>query len=55
MLNRKNASIKPNLDYLSLKPKRINWQAIAGPKAHPIQLYDLVYDEVDFKIRKLPY
>lgn len=42
-----------NLDYLNEKPQRINWQIVAGPEVHSIQMHDVVYDDYDFKIRQL--
>lgn len=42
-----------NLSYLQNKPKIINWEIIAGPDLHPLQMYDVVYDKVDMKIRGL--
>lgn len=43
----------PQLSYLYRKPYRINWKIVAGPGLNPIQLYDIVYDQEDFKIRKM--
>lgn len=39
------------LEYLNNKPKRIDYQIIAGPPVPPIQRYDLVFDDYDLKIR----
>lgn len=36
------------------KPRRINWVVVAGEGyIHPIQMYDLVFDEHDMRIRQL--
>ena len=43
------------LDYLYLKPRRIWWKHIVGPKLTELQESDLVYDEYDFKIRGIRY
>lgn len=47
--------IPQNLDYLQNKPKRINWKVIAPleAKLSPLQEYDIVFDSIDLKIRKL--
>ncbi len=45
--------IPQNLDYLQNKPKRINWEIVVGPSLHPLQMYDLVFDDIDLKIRKI--
>lgn len=50
---RTSARVPQGLDYLKNKPKRINWVVFAGEELHPLQMYDLVFDEVDMKIRKL--
>lgn len=50
---RTSARVPQGLDYLKNKPKRINWVIFAGEELHPLQMYDLVFDEVDMKIRKL--
>lgn len=42
-----------SLDYLFNQPTRINWKIVAGGDLHPIQMYDLVFDEYDYKIRKM--
>lgn len=49
----RNYKITPSLDYLQNKPKIINWEIIAGGGLHPLQMYDVVYDKVDMKIRGL--
>jgi hypothetical protein len=41
------------LNYLGLKPKKVNWRVVAGPRVSYIQSYDLVFDEFDCKIRQL--
>lgn len=43
--------LSQRLDYLNNPPKRIDYHIIAGPPVHPIQRYDLVYDDYDLKIR----
>lgn len=36
------------------RPVRIFWKIVAGPcNLHPINLYDLVFDDYDLKIRKI--
>lgn len=40
-------------DRLFNKPKRINWKIIAGSELHPIQMYDVVFDEKDYLDRQL--
>lgn len=35
------------------KPHRINWKVVAGGKLHEIQMYDVVFDQLDYKIRQL--
>lgn len=37
----------------NFKKKYINWEIIAGGDLHPLQMYDVVYDKVDMKIRGL--
>jgi hypothetical protein len=32
-------------------PKRLYFKKVAGPDVHPIQMYDVVFDEMDMKIR----
>lgn len=44
---------KIGLDYLGEKPSRINWVIVAGPELEPIQMYDIVFDDHDYKIRQL--
>lgn len=42
-----------DLEYLENKPKRVNYQKLRGPDLHPLQLYDLVYDDKDLRIRQI--
>lgn len=44
---------KMELDYLNEKPVKINYRVIAGGELHPVQMYDLVFDDYDYKIRQL--
>lgn len=49
--------VNTNLDYLHFPsqgyPKKIYWKHIVGPELHPIQMYDIIYDDTDWKIRKM--
>jgi hypothetical protein len=49
----KKHKVLTNLDYLYNKPKIIYWEVVAGPSLHPLQMYDVIYDSHDLKIRKL--
>lgn len=42
---------KMNLDYLNEIPVRINYRIVAGGGLHPIQMYDIIFDDYDYKIR----
>lgn len=44
---------KEGFDYLLNKPKRINWKIVAGEELSKIQMYDLVFDDYDLKIRQI--
>jgi hypothetical protein len=47
---------KYNLNYLQNKPERIWWEIVAGPpgaKLSILQEYDLIFDDIDLRIRKL--
>jgi len=44
---------KPTLDYLNKVPIKISWKVVAGGELHPIQMYDIVFDEYDFRIRQM--
>lgn len=35
------------------KPRKIKWKIVAGPEVHPIQMYDIVFDQLDYKQRQL--
>lgn len=36
------------------KPIRINWKVVAGEDSlHPIQMYDIVFDSHDLRIRQI--
>lgn len=48
---RTSYQILPNLNYLQNKSKIINYEVIAGPRLHPIQMYDVIFDEKDMEIR----
>lgn len=39
--------------YLSKEAVMIRWKIVAGGELHPIQMYDLIYDEYDCKIRQI--
>lgn len=45
--------ISPDLGYLKKRPIRLNYTVVAGGNLDDIQLYDLIYDDIDLKIRKL--
>lgn len=45
--------ISPDLDYLHRRPIKVKYVVIAGEELHPVQMYDLVFDETDLKIRQL--
>jgi hypothetical protein len=49
----RKTKIPASLEYLQNKPKYINWKVIAGPKLHFLQMYDVIFDDIDLKIRKL--
>lgn len=34
-------------------PYILNWTKVVGPELHPIQMYDIIYDERDLKLRRL--
>lgn len=45
---------KKEQERLQLLQKMIRWKHIAGPNdLHPIQSYDVVFDEIDYKIRQV--
>jgi len=54
-MQRKTASKTISTEYLKNTekgfPKQIFWKKVAGPELDPIQMYDIVYDEYDLKIR----
>lgn len=49
----KKPKIKVNLDYLHNPPKKIYWEVVAGYRPSEIQMYDIVFDDIDYKIRGL--
>lgn len=46
-------SPKLTLDYMNETPKKITWRIVAGGELEDIQMYDIVFDEYDYKIRQL--
>ena len=46
--------IPKGLSYLDRRPRRINWEVVAGnPYLSLTERYDLIYDDYDLKIRGL--
>jgi hypothetical protein len=43
------------LMYLYNTPRKIYWKVIAGPTPDPIQMYDVVFDKHDYKIRHMEF
>lgn len=35
------------------KPRKIKWKVVAGLGPDPIQMYDVVFDQLDYKQRQL--
>lgn len=46
---------KYNLDYLNNKPTTIYWEVVApkGAKLSVLQDHDLLFDDYDYKIRRI--
>jgi hypothetical protein len=43
------------LKYLNNKPKFIHWKVVAGPELSFYEMYDVIFDEKDLRIRRLKW